>query len=263
MPIVRYSHSGWTSVRDVVVQETSLTIYVNDSEVVTLLCSPFDLRHLVLGYLGSMMLLRRKEDVRALVLDEEKGRAWVETAEDVDVPSRLLVARIVGSGCESGAAFDAVRPVAGNRNESTLQLDAADALRLSRELQTRSDVYRSTGGVHSAALCTRSEILLFSEDIGRHNAVDRLFGRCFESDIRTHDKVLLTSGRITSEIVLKSARQEVPIIISRSAPTGRAIELADTAGVTVVGFARGARMNVYTHFERIEGIQLTGRRTET
>jgi FdhD protein len=120
-----------------------------------------------------------------------------------------------------------------------------------KEFQHRSQIYRTTGGVHSAVLCDTGNIIVFSEDIGRHNAVDKIFGECILNGITTDDRIIITSGRVSSEIVLKIARRNVPIIVSKSAPTDLGVRLADNLGVTLVGFVRGRRMNVYTHAGRI------------
>jgi FdhD protein len=122
---------------------------------------------------------------------------------------------------------------------------------LMKAFQHRSLIFRTTGGVHSAALCNNREIMLFSEDIGRHNAIDKIFGQCFEKGIHVDDYIVLTSGRVSSEIIIKIARRKVPILISKSAPTSSGVKLADELGITLVGFVRGSRMNVYTHNWRI------------
>ena len=105
--------------------------------------------------------------------------------------------------------------------------------------------------MHSAALCDTTNIIVFSEDIGRHNAIDKIFGECLLNDITTDDHIIITSGRISSEILLKVAKRNVPLIVSKSAPTDLGVRLADELGVTLVGFVRGKRMNVYTHAGRI------------
>jgi FdhD protein len=126
-----------------------------------------------------------------------------------------------------------------------------DILALVAEFQHRSEVYRATGGVHSAALCDTKSLLIFSEDIGRHNAIDKIFGQCLLEDIPTDDRIVITSGRISSEILLKVARRNVPIIVSKSAPTNLGVRLANDLGITLLGFVRGKRMNAYTHDWRI------------
>ncbi len=120
-----------------------------------------------------------------------------------------------------------------------------------KEFQQKSSLFRKTGGVHSCALGTTEEIQVFADDIGRHNAVDKVFGECLLKDISTIDKVLLTSGRVSSEILLKVVKRQVPIIISPAAPTDLATDLAQKLNLTVIGFVRGKRMNVYSAAERV------------
>ena len=105
--------------------------------------------------------------------------------------------------------------------------------------------------MHSAALCDNRDILVFAEDIGRHNAIDKIFGECILRDIPTDDRIVITSGRIPSEILLKVARRKIPIIISISAPTDLGVRLATDLGMTLIGFVRGKRMNVYTNGWRV------------
>jgi FdhD protein len=115
-----------------------------------------------------------------------------------------------------------------------------------------SDLFRSTGGAHAAALCEEGRVLVFKEDIGRHNAVDKVFGECLIKGIEADGKILLTSGRISSEILLKAVRRGIAILASRSAPTSLAVQFAEKAGMALVGFVRGRRMNIYSNAYRIE-----------
>ena len=124
---------------------------------------------------------------------------------------------------------------------------------LSDRLEEMSVLFQQTGGVHNAALCAPTEVILFYEDVGRHNAVDKIFGRAFLNGISLEDKILVFSGRVSSEIVIKVGKMGLPVIISRSAPTDLGIEMAEKLGITIVGFAKGERMNVYTYPERILG----------
>jgi FdhD protein len=125
-------------------------------------------------------------------------------------------------------------------------------LSLANDFQHHSEVYRATGGVHSAALCDSENILVFNEDIGRHNAVDKVFGECLLQDIPTDERIVVTSGRISSEILLKVAKRNIPILISKAAPTDLAIKLATDLGVTLLGFVRGKRINAYANDWRIK-----------
>lgn len=176
----------------------------------------------------------------------------VETAGGEELAREALFKRFITAGCGRGASFYSATDVQGQvKVESRVEISTLEVLTLVNEFQQRSRIYRATGGVHSAALCDVKNILMFSEDIGRHNTIDKIFGECILNDIATEDHIIITSGRVSSEILLKVARRNIPIIISKSAPTNLGLRLAADLGVTVVGFVRGRRMNVYTHAGRI------------
>jgi FdhD protein len=118
-------------------------------------------------------------------------------------------------------------------------------------METRSKLFQTTGGVHSACLADRKKILLFTEDIGRQNALDKIIGASLLKNISLQNKIMLSSGRITSETITKMVRAMIPVIVSPGAPTDSAVNLARRLGITVVGFARGKRINIYSHPERI------------
>jgi FdhD protein len=135
--------------------------------------------------------------------------------------------------------------------ESQTKISALEVFELVMEFQHRSQIFRTTGGVHSAALCDTKSILVFSEDIGRHNAIDKIFGECILKDIPTDDRIIVTSGRVSSEILLKAVKRNIPLLISKSAPTDLGVKLANDLGVTLIGFVRGKRMNVYSNDWRV------------
>lgn len=130
-------------------------------------------------------------------------------------------------------------------------MSAETALSLANQLQERSHLFQRTGGVHNAALAKGEEILIFQEDIGRHNTLDKIHGQCFLEGISRDDKMIVYSGRISTEILLKVARMGVPILISRSAPTDRALQMAEKLNITVLGFVRGNRLTIYAGQERV------------
>jgi len=250
--IVKFTETGSSSIEDMVAKESPLTIILNNRELVTLLCSPENLRYLAVGFLFSEGLLKSKDEIKKIMVDDRRGVVRVETEGDEEPASDALFKRFITSGCGRGASFySAVDAQDQVKVESQVKISTLEVLALVHEFQHRSQIYRSTGGVHSAALCDIRDVLVFGEDIGRHNAVDKIFGSCILNDIATDDHIIITSGRISSEILLKIARRNVPIIVSKSAPTNLGVRLANDLGVTLVGFVRGKRMNVYTHAERI------------
>ncbi|HUW44311.1 MAG TPA: formate dehydrogenase accessory sulfurtransferase FdhD [Dehalococcoidia bacterium] len=250
--ILKLSERGGSSIEDVVAKEFPLTIILNNQELVTLLCSPTNLKYLAVGFLFSEGLLKSKDEIKKILVDDRRGVVRVETEGDEELAGHALFKRFITSGCGRGVSFYSAADAQGQvRVESRLEISTLEVLALVNEFQHHSQIYRATGGVHSAALCDTTNIIVFSEDIGRHNAIDKIFGECLLNDITTDDHIIITSGRISSEILLKVARRNVPIIVSKSAPTSLGVILADDLGLTLVGFVRGKRMNVYTHAGRI------------
>ena len=235
-----------------VAREFPLTIILNNQELVTLLCSPKDLNYLTIGFLLSEALLESKDDIKQITIDDVRGVARVETTEENTMANELVFKRLITSGCGRGAAFYSASDVQNRAKvEAKTEIFPEEVSALVRDFQHRSDLYRTTGGVHSAALCDTKDVLVFNEDIGRHNAVDKIFGECLLEDIATEGKIIVSSGRISSEILLKVSRRNIPIIISKSAPTDLGVKLADELGITLLGFARGKRVNVYTNNWRV------------
>jgi FdhD protein len=250
--ILKLTERGGSSIDDVVAKEFPLTIILNNQELLTLLCSPMNLRYLAVGFLFSEGLIKSKDEIKKIIVDDRRGVVRVETEGDVELARDVLFKRLITSGCGRGVSFYSAADAQGQvKVESRIEISTLELLALVKEFQNRSQIYRATGGVHSAALCDTRDILVFSEDIGRHNAIDKIFGECILNDIATDDHIIITSGRISSEILLKVAKRNVPIIVSKSAPTNLGVRLAADLGVTLVGFVRGKRVNVYTHDWRI------------
>ncbi|MFC1993549.1 formate dehydrogenase accessory sulfurtransferase FdhD [Chloroflexota bacterium] len=249
--VSRLTKEGRGSIEEVVAREFPVTLILNEQELVTLLCSPTDLKYLAVGFLFSEGLLKSKKDIEKITVDDQRGVIRVITKGDHGL-NEPLFKRIITSGCGRGASFYSAADIQGQlKIESELVIKPLEVFGLVRDFQHRSQIYRTTGGVHSAALCDNKSILLFNEDIGRHNAIDKIFGECIVREIITNDRIIITSGRISSEILLKVAKRNIPILISKSAPTNLAVKLANELGITLIGFVRGERMNVYTHGGRI------------
>jgi FdhD protein len=252
VPVSRFTDETKSRADDVVVREFPLTIILNNQELVTLLCSTTHLDYLAVGFLSSEGLLKSKDQIEKITVDERRGVVRVETVEDNKQAGELVFKRLITSGCGRGASFYSAADVIGQMKvESQTIISALEVFELIKEFQHRSQIFRTTGGVHSAALCDTKNILIFSEDIGRHNAIDKIFGECLLNDIPTDGRVIVTSGRVSSEILLKVAKRNVPLLISKSAPTDMGVRLADDLGITVIGFVRGKRMNVYSNDWRV------------
>jgi len=252
LDIKRYDSSGTEDIEDIVIKEAPITIILNNQELVTLLCSPLDLKYLAVGYLFSEGLLTDKGDIEKVSVDEAKGIVRVETIAEVNPEGDIAFKRLITSGCGRGASLYSLadaKDLAEVKSDMTVSADAVFGL--VKQFQNQSTIFKETGGVHSAALCDRQSILIFKEDIGRHNAIDKIIGQCMLNDIDMSDRIILTSGRISSEILLKVLKRNIPVLVSRSAPTNVGVKLARDLGITLVGFVRGTRMNVYSHPRRI------------
>ena len=225
---------------------------LDNEEIVTALCSPVDLKYLAVGLLISEGLLKDKNDIRKIVIDDRKGVAWVETTGNTEINAEVMHKRLITSGCGRGAAFYSLADAQSSAQvESEVKINSSETCALVNQFQHRSEVHKATHGVHSAALCDARNMLVFSEDIGRHNALDKIFGKCILEGIRTDDRMIVVSGRISSEMLLKVARRNIPVVVSIAAPTSMGVKLANDLGITLIGLVRGKRLNVYSGAWRV------------
>ncbi|GAA4861934.1 formate dehydrogenase accessory sulfurtransferase FdhD [Paenibacillus vulneris] len=251
--ILKYDGGRLQEREDEVAAEYPLTVRVDGEEFATIVCSPSDLDDMVVGFLASEGMIRSVEEIRRLSLDADRGFADVELAAPQNTGKDWYNKRFIGSCCGKSRQFYFHNDARTAKTiTSRMTVKAEQCLALMRELQQCSSDFRSTGGVHNAALASTEELLVVRSDIGRHNALDKIYGHCLQHRIPLKGKVLVFSGRVSSEVLLKTAKIGVGVLLSKSAPTQLALQLADDLGITVVGFIRGDSFNVYTHHERLE-----------
>lgn len=250
--IVRYDGGQLAEEEDEIALEFPLTVMVNGEEFATIVCTPAHLDELVIGFLASEGVIRTCSDIKGMTIDGERGFAYVELAA-CGLPAKQFYAkRFIGSCCGKSRQFyfynDAktAKTIVGG-----ITVKADDCIRLMKALHERSTDFAATGGLHNAALATPDEMVVIRSDIGRHNALDKLYGYCLRHQVAMKDKLIVFSGRVSSEVLLKAAKMGVSVLLSKSAPTTLALDLADELGITVVGFLRGQAFNVYTHESRI------------
>ena len=240
----RFTDEGWVRTSTHVPSEMNLTIYVNQQELVTILCTPTKLNCLVLGFLYDEGIISSMKDIASMRVCEDDSLADVRlTNQDFQAPKL----KTLTSGCGGGATFK----TEGFKLSSGLVVAPHKMLSLMKQFQDRMDLYRASGGVHASALCDGNKLLVVAEDIGRHNTLDKIQGECLLRGLTTRDAVLLTTGRVSSEMLLKAAKMQVPLIVSRTSPTERAVVLANELGIALAGYARASRMLVYAHAERL------------
>jgi FdhD protein len=235
-----------------VIGEIRFTIFVEDRELVTLMCSAWQLRPLVVGFLYLEGLIDGVDDLEMLRVCLEDRVADVRLAHGFpDVPPR----KILTSGCTGGVSFGKYLDQIEQFRLADDQTRVAPArlYELLRGLYDNSHLYRESGGVHTSilALPDAAEPRFVAEDIGRHNTVDKLQGMALLEDVPTRGAVILASGRISSEMLFKAAIMGVPVVGSRTSPTNLALGVAERLNITVCGYLRQGSMNVYTHPERI------------
>ncbi|KPL02608.1 MAG: hypothetical protein AMJ90_05305 [candidate division Zixibacteria bacterium SM23_73_2] len=252
--ILKIKNGTEWSFEDEVVEERPLSILLNGQKLVTLLSTPSDQKYLALGFLFSEGLIKKRDEIKKVQFLSGKNEVKVFTEKSIKLSDEFLKDALFLSGCGKGKSFEKLEDV--NLLEDVLinlefTVKAEDITNLIKDFEKKSSLFRATGGVHSAALARKDKILLFKEDIGRHNAVDKVLGESLVKKIPLGDKILVSSGRVSSDIVKKTQRAKINLIVSRSAPTSLAIELAKKLGITIVGFARSKRMNIYTYPMRI------------
>lgn len=239
-----------------VVEEIPLTIYLNGQELVTMLAAAGNEKDLVVGFLATEGIIQTVDDIKTLDIDTVTGVIQVTTVSGQIAAEKMFLKRYLTACCGKGrSAFYFVNDILTAKTVATaLTITPDEIIRYSKLLDAASETFRLTGGVHGGALAADGELVYWSQDIGRHNVFDKLYGRCLLAGISTADKILVFSGRVSSEILLKVSKMNISVIIARSAPTSLALDMAEELGVTIIGFARGERFNVYTHPERIAGL---------
>ena len=250
--VIRYEDGAFTEFTDEISTEYPLTLKVNGEEFATIVCSPTHLRELIIGFLAAEGAILFYDEIRSIQIDEPAGFAYVELTRPLEKAKEMHSKRFIGSCCGKSRQFYFQADVQTAKTVmSKLRIQPEQCLQLMHDMQEQSNAFMRTGCIHNAALATTNELLTFKTDIGRHNTLDKIYGDILENSIPIHDKVIVFSGRISSEVLLKISKIGIGVIISKAAPTDLALELAHDLGITAIGFTRGHKMNIYTHPERV------------
>ena len=268
----RITEKATEAVQGWVIGESRWALFVNGFEVVTFMATSRHLHHLALGFLTSEKLIAGLDEIASIRVNEASDRAyWYIPALGINetramavceegvgsIQVRLMRAefqlpthRVLTSGCGGGITFD---DMSGEQTplDSERTVRVAQIFEMMRELNTQAKLYRESRGVHTSALGDGDHLLALAEDVGRHNTLDKIRGDCLIRGIATRDCILISTGRISSEMITKAAKMGVPIVVSRTSPTHLAVELARRWNIALVGYARGGQMQVYAGMERI------------
>jgi FdhD protein len=241
-------HHGWSTIEGEVIEEGFVSIFVNGEELATVMCSPREQDRFAIGFLCNEGIINSLDDVRAVHVCPSGAcvDVWL-TRSDFVRPNRLILT----SGCGGGVTFDdltkTVEPL-----QSSITIGPQKLAALLIEMQQRAALYARSRGVHTAALSDGEKIIVLAEDVGRHNTIDKIRGACLIEKIDPRNKILLCTGRISSEMINKAARMSCPIVASRTSPTSMSVQLAREWNITLAGYVRRDQMKVYAHPERLK-----------
>jgi FdhD protein len=243
LPCTRLGPEGSQETTDPVAEEVPVTVTVNGRQVATAMTSPAGLEEFALGFLFTEGLIKGKGDVDSLQVEKNSVKIITKDLLRVVGPKRTIL-----SGCGGSASF--LDPAKLPAVTSPLAVPAGEISRAMKEI-LQSEIHRLTGGVHVVGLCGDRRVMALAFDIGRHNALDRLCGQALLQGIGLGETFVVSSGRISSEMVRKCLVAGIPLIASRGATTTLAVSLAEGKGLTVIGFVRGGGMNIYTNPHRV------------
>ncbi len=256
MEIVKYDLTARTSKKmtDYVAEEKPLHLFVNTTYWATILCSPSNLQELAVGHLLSEGILKSTAEIEEVNLTEKESTCHVKLKPEVNVEERLslsrLHARVVTSACGSQSPYQYTRKPAKIKSGLTVKADII--FNSVNQLNFKAELFRQTGGVHAAAIYKADgSLVALAEDVGRHNAVDKVIGIAALSKTDFGECFLASSGRLSGDIVFKASKVGLPVVASLAAALDSGIAMAEVANLTLAGFVRGKRMNIYTFHERI------------
>ncbi|MCK9630464.1 MAG: formate dehydrogenase accessory sulfurtransferase FdhD [Methanoregula sp.] len=228
-----------------VIEEVPLALFVNGRHAMTAMMSPVQLEDFVTGYLFTEQIIKGVDEIESIKIDKNRMSVITKNLFKVLGPKKTIL-----SGCGGSTSFIDTEKLP--KIHSDYSISTADIWTMGKAV-LNSELHITTGGIHIVALLDRQKVISVSEDIGRHNALDRVIGYALRYKIDLSRTYVIVSGRISSEMVRKCLIANIPIIVSRGATTTLAVETAEKTGLTVVGFARSSKMVIYTHTERIEG----------
>ena len=243
-------HEGRTITTDVV-SERPLTLFLNAREIVTLMTIGDRPELLAVGYLFNQGMLRPDDEITSVDYDDDIATVVVRTARETDYEDKLKK-KVQTSGCAQGTVFgDLMEEFDTVRLDPSARLKTSWLYALTHKINTAPSLYLKAGAIHGCVLCEEDRPLLYMEDVGRHNAVDKIAGCMLLNHVSPENKIFYTTGRLTSEMVIKTVKMRIPVLVSRSGFTAWGVDLAQKAGLTLIGRARGRRFVALAGLERI------------
>jgi len=235
-----------------VVTEKPITLFLNNQEIVTSMTLGDWVPELAVGYFLNQNMLHHDDEITGIDIDDELGVCIVRTARETDFEAKMK-RKIRTSGCAEGTAYgDMMERFGDIALSADARFKASWLVGLSKAINTTPSLYLSAGAIHGCVLCKADQPLVYMEDIGRHNAVDKIAGWMFLNKVAPQDKIFYTTGRLTTEMVIKTVQMQIPVLVSRSGFTAAAVELAREADLTLIGRAKGKRFIALAGQQRID-----------
>ena len=235
-----------------VIEEKPLTLYLNDQEIVTMMTVSDYPKYLGLGYLLNQNMITKRTKIEKIDYDDDLNVVVVRTKKKTSYQEKLKK-KIVTSGCAQGTIFgDLMENFKKIKFTNKSVIKVSWIYELSKAINLTPSLYLKAGAIHGCVLCKRNKPLIYMEDVGRHNAIDKIAGYMMSNKISSLDKIFYTTGRLTSEMVIKSVNMKIPVVISRSGFTAWGIELARQANITLIGRAKGKKFVILSGEERVE-----------
>ena len=247
MPCIKADGTTFEKVLHEVVEEVPIALFVNGRHAMTAMMSPVQLEEFVTGYLYTEQIIKGVNEIESIRIEKNRISVITKNLFKVLGPKKTIL-----SGCGGSVSFIDAEKLPKILSDFTI---TPKKIEESVKNALASDLHRTTGGIHVVALLTSDNLLYVSEDIGRHNAVDRVIGFGLRTGIDFSHTFIVSSGRISSEMVRKCLIANIPIIISRSATTTLSVEIAEKTGLTIIGFVRAGKMNIYSRPQRISGME--------
>jgi FdhD protein len=247
LPCIRVEGNESEKVLHEVIEEVPIALFVNGRHAMTAMMSPVQLEEFVTGYLYTEQIIKGVDEIESIRIEKNRASVITKNLFKVLGPKKTIL-----SGCGGSVSFIDAEKLPKITSDFTI---TSEKIGESIKNALASDLHRTTGGIHVVALLDTDNVLTVSEDIGRHNAVDRVIGYGLRAGIDFSRTFIVSSGRISSEMVRKCLIANIPVIISRSATTTLSVEIAEKTGLTIIGFARAGKMNIYSHPHRISGLE--------
>ncbi len=251
--IVRFNvdSESFESKMDEIVVEKRIELYINEKRIAVFVASPANIKELAVGYLMTEGIIDKADEINALEVSEDAVHVKIsrKISASTTQPS-LILSACTGAG--NAISSRLMKKIGRTKTISSITFSWKTVFKAVESLNSRAQIFRKTGGTHAALISSEfGDVLGFAEDIGRHNAVDKVIGKVALEHKDFSHLILASTGRLTSEMVIKAAIAEIPVVVSIAAPTDKGIEIAEMAHLTLIGFARGKRFNIYAHPERV------------